>query len=499
MDVHVQAGDMSAVAADLIVVHLFQGPREPTGATGAVDAALGGAIREVLAAGDFQGKAEETLVLYTRGAIPAQRVMMVGLGPQERLDRDVVRRAAAVVARRVRALGVRRYHSLVLGAGPDALSAQEAAHAVVEGSLLGAYRFTELKVDRADLAPDLEALTLVASDTDALEAVRRGAEEGRIVGEAVCFARDLANRPGNYCTPTALAEAARAMAESQGLTVRVLGEEEMAALGMGALLGVARGSQEPATFTILEHNADRQDLPAYVVVGKGITFDSGGISIKPSDGMERMKDDMSGAAATLGALRAVAALGLPLRVVGLVPATENLPGSRAYKPGDVLTTMSGRTIEVISTDAEGRLILADALAYAQRYHPRAVVDLATLTGACVVALGHVAAGLMGNDDALLAELRAAAERSGDKVWPLPFYDEYAEQIKSDVADVKNTGGRPAGAITGGLFLQGFAEGYPWAHVDIAGTVWSEDTKGYRVKGATGFGVRLIVEWLRAQV
>jgi len=212
--------------------------------------------------------------------------------------------------------------------------------------------------------------------------------------------------------------------------------------------------------------------------------------------MEQMKDDMSGAAATLGALRAVAELGLPLRVVGLMPATENLPGGRAYKPGDVLTAMSGRTIEVVSTDAEGRLILADALAYAQRYQPHAIVDLATLTGACVVALGHVAAGLMSNDDDLAAALRQAAERSGDKLWPLPLYDEYAEQIKSDVADVKNVGGRPAGAITGAMFLKSFAGAYPWAHLDIAGTVWSEDTKGYRVKGATGFGVRLLVDWLR---
>lgn len=496
MEIRVQVGAIQEVASDLIVVNLFQGVEQPIGATGTVDAALGGAIREVIAGGDFQGKAEQTAVLYTRGAIPARRVMLVGLGPRERFDLDVVRRAAAVAAREARKLGVRSYHSVVHGTGAGALLLQDAAQAVVEGTLLGAYRFTELKADRADIEPDLEAMTLLAYEERSLDLVRRGAEVGRILGEATNYARDLVNRPGNYCTPTMLAAAAREMAEAYGLVVRVLGEDEMAALGMGALLGVAQGSHEPATFTILEHNADRQDLPAFVVVGKGITFDSGGISIKPSEGMERMKDDMSGAAAILGVMRAVAELKLPLRVVGLVPATENLPGSRAYKPGDVLRAMSGRTIEVISTDAEGRLILADALAYAARYQPRAVVDLATLTGACVIALGHVAAGLMGSDDALLAALRGAADRCGDKVWPLPLYDEYAEQIKSDVADVKNTGGRPAGAITGGMFLKRFAEGYPWAHVDIAGTVWSDDTKGYRVKGATGFGVRLLVEWLR---
>ena len=497
MEICVQSGAIQDVASDLIVVNLFQGVEQPSGATGAVDAALGGAIRDVIASGDFQGKAEQVIVLYTRGAIPARRVMVVGLGPQDQLDLDVVRRAAAISAREARKLGVRNYHSIVHSGGAGSVAPQDAAQAVVEGSILGAYRFTELKVDRADLESDLESLTLVEYSAGVLDAVRRGAEVGRIVGEAACYARDLVNRPANYVTPTALAGSAREMAESVGLTARVFGEPEMAELGMGALLGVAQGSHEPPTFTILEHNPQRQDLPAYVIVGKGITFDSGGISIKPSEGMERMKDDMAGAAAVLGTMRAVAQLGLPLRVVGLVPATENLPGSRAYKPGDVLTSMSGLTIEVISTDAEGRLVLADALAYAARYHPRAVIDLATLTGACVVALGNVAAGLMSVDAGLSVALEGAGARTGDKLWRLPLFDEYAEQIKSDVADVKNVGGRPAGAITAGMFLKRFAGVYPWAHLDIAGTAWSEDTKGYRVKGATGFGVRLLVDWLRA--
>jgi len=273
----------------------------------------------------------------------------------------------------------------------------------------------------------------------------------------------------------------------------------MAELGMGALLGVAQGSDEPAKFIILEHNADRADLDTYVVVGKGITFDSGGISLKPSDGMEWMKDDMSGAAVTLGVMQAVAALDLPLHVVGLMPATENLPGGRAYKPGDVLKAMNGLTIEVVSTDAEGRVILADALAYAAKFAPKAVVDLATLTGACVVALGHVASGLLASDDALAGQLLESSARTGEKIWRLPLFDEYVEQIKSDVADVRNTGGRPAGTITGALFLQRFAEGYPWAHLDIAGTAKVDSDRGYVLKGATGHGVRLLVDWLRSRV
>ncbi|HHX64388.1 MAG TPA: leucyl aminopeptidase [Chloroflexi bacterium] len=496
MEIRVETGAIQDVTSDLIVVNLFRGVDRPGGATGAVDAALDGAISELIQGGDFQGKAEEIAVLYTRGAIPARRVLVAGLGERDRFNVDVLRRVSAAVAREVRRLRVTRYYSIVHGAGVGGLGIEEAVQAIVEGAILGTYDFVEHKTERKDPPPDLETLTLVLFDEGERDAAERGALAGRSVGEAVCMARDLANRPGNYMTPTMLAETAEQMAGEMGLSVEVLGESEMAELGMGALLGVAQGSAEEARFIILEHNARRSELPTFVVVGKGLTFDSGGISIKPGQGMEQMKFDMSGAAATLGILRAVAELELSLHVVGLIPATENLPDGRAYKPGDVLKSMSGLTIEVVNTDAEGRLILADVLHYARRYQPRAVVDMATLTGACVIALGHVAAGLMGNDSDLLAALKSAAERSGEKVWELPLYDEYAEQIESDVADVKNVGGRPAGTITAGHFLKKFAADYPWAHLDIAGTAWADNTKGYQVKGATGYGVRLLVEWLR---
>ncbi len=495
MRVQVQVGAIQEVAAELIVVNLFQGVDAPVGATGAVDAALGGAITDLVAAGDFRGKLGETAVLYPRGALGAKRVLVVGLGPQDKLTVDAVRRAAAQAAQAALKLGVASMHTIVHGADAGGLAVESAAQAIVEGTQLGAYRFVGYARPEEPVRA-LTMLTLVVCDEPAVEAAQRGAHVGAVIAESVCLARDLTSRPGNYLTPTLLAEIAQQVATEVGLRCQVLPRERLAELGMGALLGVAQGSHEPPCVIVLEHLGAPEDVAPYVVVGKGITFDSGGISLKPAEGMERMKDDMAGAAATLGILRAAALLKLPLRVVGIMPATENLPSGRAYKPGDVLRALSGLTIEVISTDAEGRLILADALAYAAQFKPKAVVDLATLTGGCVVALGTVASGLMGNDKALIAALRQAAEDAGERAWPLPLYDEYAEQIKSDVADVKNSGGRQASAITGGMFLRRFAEDYPWAHLDIAGMAWAEAAKDYTPKGATGYGVRLVTQWLR---
>ena len=486
MEIKVLTGAIQDVPSELIVVNLFEGATTPGGATAAVDRVLGGTIQELIDAGDLTGKKGETRVIYTRGAMPARRVLVMGLGPKEGFTLDTLRQVGALSGRATRDLGVSRYHSVVHGADAGGLEGSAGAQALVEGTLLGTYEFKGQKT-RADRQPSpLEEMALVALDDATATSVGRGATVGKAIAEAVCLARDLANQPANYMTPSHLAALAQELSEKLGLGCQVLGEAQMADLGMGALLGVAQGTQEPAKFIILEHNAGRDDLPTYIIVGKGITFDSGGISLKPSDGMEKMKYDMSGAAIALAVLRAVAELELPLHVVGLVPATENLPGGRAYKPGDVLTSRSGLTIEVISTDAEGRLILADALDYAKQYTPQGVVDLATLTGACVTALGHVATGLMGNNPGLIDHLKHAADKAGERVWELPLHVEYEEQIKSDVADVKNSGGRPAGAIAAGLFLSKFAEAYPWAHLDIAGTAWADKADGYRVKGATGW-------------
>lgn len=496
MQVHTYVGAIQEAATDLVVINLFEGATSLGGASAAVDRALGGAISDLLASGDLRGKLGETTVLYPRGAIPAKRVMVAGLGARDKLDIKAVRRASACVAQAAQKLKVTTIHTILHGAGVGGLEPTDAAQAIVEGTLLGGYRFAGYGAPTPDAPISLERLYLVVFDAAMQDSVARGAEVGRIIAESVCLARDLVSRPANYLTPTLLAEAALAVAQEVGLHCEMLDEARLADLGMGALLGVAQGSQQPPRLIVLEHRGATPETAPYVLVGKGITFDSGGISLKPGEGMDNMKDDMAGAAATLGVLQAAALLRLPLNVVGLIPATENLPDGRAYKPGDVLKAMSGLAIEVISTDAEGRLILADALAYAKRYQPRAVVDLATLTGGCVVALGHVASGLMGNDEALLQALRQAAAQSGEMTWPLPLWDDYAEQIKSDVADLKNSGGREASAIIGGMFLKRFAEGYPWAHLDIAGMAWSEQARYDVPKGATGYGVRLLIQWLR---
>jgi leucyl aminopeptidase len=499
MEIQVRSGGIQTTEDQLIVVNLFEGTETPGGATGAVDQALGGAIRELIANGDFRGKKGETAVLYSRGAIPTPRVVVVGLGSQDSFTLQGVREAAATAATKARDLGVASFSSIVHGAGAAGFAPEAAAQAVVEGTILGLYRFQELK-NKPPERSDPERFSLVQFDESQVPAVEAGAAAGEIVAAAVCLARDLVNRPANYATPTDLANMAMEIAgEFDAMRCQVLDEEDAVELEMGAFLGVAQGSDEPATFSILEHNPGRDDLDTVVLVGKGITFDSGGISLKPGQNMDRMRGDMGGGAAVLGAMLAVAQLDLPLHVVGLVPATENLPSGHAYKPGDVLTAMNGKTIEIISTDAEGRLILADALAYAARFEPKAVVDLATLTGACVVALGRgQAAGLFTSDDALSARLLAASEASGERIWRLPLYDEYLESLESLTADVKNSGGRYGGVGTSAIFLKQFAEGYPWAHLDIAGMSFEEGSKKPPIlqTGGTGFGVRLLVQLLR---
>jgi leucyl aminopeptidase len=333
--------------------------------------------------------------------------------------------------------------------------------------------------------------------------VEAGASAGIITATAASTARDLVNRPANYATPSDLAEAALDIAAgSDSMRCQILSEEDSAELNMGCFLGVAQGSDEPAAFIVLEHNPDRADLDTIVLVGKGITFDTGGISLKPVESMDRMRGDMAGAAAVLASMYAVTQLDLPLHVVGLAPATENMPSARAYKPGDVLTAMNGKTVEIISTDAEGRLILADALAYAARFEPKAVIDMATLTGASVVALGKgIAAAVFCEDDGLLGRLRSASETSGERIWPMPLYDDYLDKIESLSADLANSGGRGGGVGSSAIFLKQFADGYPWAHIDIAGMSFEERGEGRKrtpmlQKGGTGFGVRLMVQFLR---
>jgi leucyl aminopeptidase len=366
----------------------------------------------------------------------------------------------------------------------------------VEGVLLGLYQFTPFKtIERENIREILE-FTILDDEEIVVKAIRNAAKTAEIIARAVLFARDIVSAPGNEMTPTDLANEARASAKERKIQCRILGTGEIKELGMNALLGVAAGSDEPPQFIVLEYRGGKKSSPFIALVGKGLTFDSGGISIKPSEKMDQMKSDMAGGAAVIAAVRAATELGLPVNLVGLVPATENLPGGKAYKPGDILKSLSGKTIEIVTTDAEGRLILADALTYAGRYKPAAIIDLATLTAACVIALGDHVIGMMGTDDELKREIREAADVTGEKVWELPLWDEYDELIKGDAADYKNSGGRAGGAITAGAFLSKFTGGYPWVHLDIAGPAWLTKDKPYIPKGASGVGVRLLIQFLR---
>jgi leucyl aminopeptidase len=448
---------------------------------------LGEDAAEVVSGGDFGGKANETALLYGQSG-PAPRLLLVGLGERDLFTLEKLRRAAATVARRARTLGLQSA-AFSLPDLPDTRT-REVARAVAEGARLGLYRFDRHKSAAND--QDLEDLWLVA-DQEVLQGASEGAALGARAAEGAVLARDLANEPSNVATPEYLAESARKIADKYGMELDVLDRAGIEEEGLAGLATVGRSASNEPRFIVLEHHKGGDTAPV-VIVGKAVTFDSGGISIKPSAGMEDMKFDMSGGAAVLGAMEATGAIGLELNVVALVPATENLPGGDAFKPGDVLRMHSGKTVEIITTDAEGRLILADALSYARRYEPSAVVDCATLTGACVVALGDHASGLMGNDEDLIAELQTAGEATGEKVWPLPLFDEYTEQIKGDTADIKNSGGRGGGALTAGAFLKEFAE-FPWAHLDVAGTANGKKGNAYTPKGATGVPARLLVEFL----
>ena len=500
MEILVKQGNIAQEDADLIIVNLFQGVIVPGGATGAVDSALGGMIRDALAAGDFVGKAGETLVLYTRGGIPSPRVLVVGLGEADKFDLAGIRNAAATSARKARELGARRFATIVHGAGIGGVDTAAAAQAVAEGALMGLYRYEGYRSKPPkDWKPDPEQMVVVEFSGERRANLEAGIRKGVHIALGVNLARQLVNAPANRMTPTLMAEAAEMLAGQTGLRFEALDRAACKALGMGIFMAVAEESEEEPRLIVLEHNAGRHDLPTVVLVGKGVTFDSGGISIKPGDEMWKMKGDMAGAAAVIGALGVVARLGLPLHVVGLAPCAENLPGGRAQKPGDVFTGMTGKTMEVISTDAEGRMLLADALAYAKRFNPAAVVDIATLTGVQSMALGPHAAGFFANDEDLAARLVRAAESSGERLWRFPLYDEYMETIKSQVADVKNTGGRYGGLGTSAKFIEHFTEGYPWAHVDMASMSLSDEDKPAKPKGATGYGVRLFVALLEGWV
>ncbi len=489
MRIYVELGKIEETPSEVSVVSTFEGDALSSSLK-VIDKALGGAISEALKSKGFSGKLNQTLVMHTHGKLPAKRVLLVGLGKKAEFNLDCIRQAAASAAKAARELGIKRITTIAHSAGANKTTHSEATQATVEGTLLGLYQYAKYKTEKED-SKVVEELNIIENDEKKLEEMESAAKVAQALANAQNFVRDVTNSPGNEITPSALGEIAKKLAKEHKLKCTVLGRKEIEKLKMGAFLGVARGSAQEPKFIVIEYNGGKDTI---VLVGKAITFDSGGISIKPAEKMEQMKYDKAGGVAVLGAIKAASELKLPLRVIALIPATENLPSGTALKPGDILTAMSGKTIEIISTDAEGRLILADALSYAAQYKPKAVVDIATLTGACVIALGSVVSGMMGNDEALKAKLKAAGEKSGERVWELPLYKEYSEQIKSDVADMKNVGNREAGAITAAAFLSKFVDA-PWVHIDIAGTAYSEKDKPYAPKGASGVGVRLLAQFL----
>jgi len=461
----------------------------------ALDERTGGLLSRLCAAGEFAGTRDEVAVAHAGGAA-AGRVMLVGLGAVDRADRSAIRRAAAVAARRMRSLGGGAFAFAVPREFRGEIGPFDVAQSAIEGAEQGAWSFEELKSATApdsERKPPVSALTVLVEPSEEAEA-RRGLGVGLAVAAAHVLARRLQALPPNHCTPTHLAEVAGQLAATHGFAITVLDRAAIAAEGMGGLVAVSQGSGTEPRFIVLEYKGAGDAAPV-VLVGKGITFDSGGISIKPSQGMGEMKYDMSGAAAVLGAMDCAGRLGLRLNVAGVIPSTDNMPDGLALRPSDVVRGHSGKTIEIVDTDAEGRLILADALSYAGRFNPAAVLDAATLTGGAVICLGHTASAVMGNDETLVEEVRRAGERSGERAWQLPMFDDYRELNKSDVADLKNSGGRPAQTISAGWFLREFVKGYPWAHVDVAGTAYASSDAPPLPKGPAGVPTRLFCEFL----
>ncbi|NWF77755.1 MAG: leucyl aminopeptidase [Chloroflexi bacterium] len=490
MEIKVIVGDIAQIVADAIVVNIFEGVEQPGGATAAVDRALGGAISSLISRGEIKGKFGEVTIVHTFGKVPAERVAIAGLGKRQDFSVDKVRGVAGEFCRALRKLNCHKVATILHGAGIGGIEPEASAEAIAEGTLLGLYSFTKYKKPEYE---DIAEMLIVVREKDKVPLLEQAVHKGEVMAEATNLARDMVNEPANYMTPSQMAETAKEIARKYNLECQVFDREDMEAMGMEALLGVAKGSNQPPKFITLSYKGDERSQKALGFLGKGITFDSGGISIKASEGMDEMKGDMAGAAAVMTALGAIAQLKPKINVTAIIPATENLPSGSALKPGDVLKAMNGKTIEVISTDAEGRLILADALSYAVKQGLSPLVDLATLTGACRVALGTLYSGLFGNDQDLVNKVLKAAERTGERMWQMPMPEEYKEQNKSEIANVKNTGNRYGGAITAALFLAEFVDNIPWVHLDIAGPALSNKESGYIVKGATGVGARTLVE------
>ena len=484
------ATDPTKKKAAALILPLFE-EEAPSGVSETVDRTLGGEIAKMIKNGEIRGASGEVTLLPTFGKLPARTLVLVGLGGRDKLHPETLRKASGSAATALKKRNLTDAVSALALVHPDAAAAVEA---VVEGTLLGLYDFDTYKSPNKDKAPYALTGLAVAVAAKDRAAASEGLRRGEVISKNTILARDLGNHPANVATPTMIARTAEEAARKRKISYLSYDREKLERMGLNALVGVAKGSDEPARLIILEYKpAKPVNSAPILLVGKTLTFDSGGISLKPADKMELMKGDMSGGAAVLGTILSVADLGLPVHVVAVMPATENMPSGRANKPGDVVQAYNGKTIEIINTDAEGRLILADALSFGIRtYHPELVVDVATLTGAVVVALGGQAMGVLGNSEPLIARVREVGDRVGERGWPLPLFEEYFDQIKSDVADIRNTGNKGgAGTITGAAFLHHFVDETPWVHLDIAGTAWVDSSEPYKPKGNVGMGVRLL--------
>jgi len=474
----------------LVAVVLDRGEKDKTEAFVATgDKSVQDAASEVIASGEATGKNLETTLLHKPGKLKAKRLLLIGGGKSKKFAASDLRKLAGVAVRSLKSKGVRSFAF----ATPDGVATPEAVKAIVEGAFVGSFDSDTYKSDRKD--QKIDTFTIVSKGDQAL--MQKALEEARIIGESQNFTRELVNEPSNRMTPTILAEHAKKMCQEVGLKCEVYGADKIKELKMGAFWGVAQGSDEPPALIVMRYEpAGAPEKPVLGLVGKGITFDTGGISIKPADGMEKMKYDMAGGATMIGAMRAIALLKPKVKVIAIVCATENMPSGKAQKPGDIQTAMSGKTIEIINTDAEGRLVLADGLTYARQLGCTHLIDAATLTGAVVVALGYANAGVFSNDDAYYDSFTKALAKSGEKMWRLPIGDEYLDLMRSSIADLQNTGGRWGGASSAAAFLKEFAEDTPWLHLDIAGTAWMEDQKPWIAKGPSGVAVRSLIEFVK---
>lgn len=492
MDTEVKTGKVEEEAKEMAAIALFESNKMPNKPSSLkrVNGTLHSVVESLFKDKEFTGKKGQITILRSHGRLNAKRIMLIGLGEKKKFNFDLLRKVAGSAVLTAKDLNL---SEITMELPEEILSApvDRQAEALVTGAHLSLYRFEKYLAEK-NKKPTLKHTTIVCTKRNA-QRVKKSAEKASIIARAVNLARDIANDSGGDVTPKNIGVMAQKIAKKYGFKCQVFDEKAIKKLKMGGLLNVGRGSEHPPHFVVMECGYTK--YPTVALIGKGITFDTGGISLKPSKDMDLMKYDKSGAGTILATMEAVAQLKLPVHLVGIMPLAENVPSAKSYKPGEVIYSMAGKTIEVINTDAEGRLILADALTYAQRYKPKYIVDIATLTGACVIALGIHSAGLLGNDKVLIRKLKEAGDSVGERLWELPLFDEYAEQMKSGIADLRNVGGREGGCITAAAFLGNFAESSRWAHIDIAGTAWSKEDKGYLRKGATGFGVRLFLEFL----